>query len=186
MATANCPAIRTAARPGAGRGLVTLFELLRQSHALQRRLCTRLMSARTSTRGRISAFLQLKLELQAHAAAEERHLYVPLLMKDAGLKSSRHALAEHHELEGLCEALSTPAKGDGEWMQTAAELCRRVRHHLKEEERKFFQLAGRELGEMQKATLARRYRADLLAMRRKVATDYRSVVLHADGELAPA
>lgn len=165
---------------------MNLFELLRQSHALQRRLCTRLMSSRIPTGRRVSAFLQLKLELKAHAAAEERHLYVPLLMKDAGLKSSRHALAEHHELEELCAALSTPAKGDGEWMQTAAELCRRVRHHLKEEESKFFQLAGRELGARQKATLARRYQADLLAMRRKVAADYRSVVLRADGELGPA
>ena len=165
---------------------MTLFERLRQSHALQRRLCTRLMSARTSARGRASAFLQLKLELQAHAAAEERHLYVPLLMKDAGLRSSRHALAEHHELEELCEALSVSGKGDSDWMQTAAELCRRVRHHLKEEESKFFQLAGRQLGEKQKSMLARRYQADLLAMRRKVAADYRSVVQRADGELAPA
>jgi hypothetical protein len=165
---------------------VNLFELLRQSHALQRRLCGRLVAARSSARTRAATFLQLKLELQAHAAAEERYLYVPLLMKDAGLKSSRHALAEHHEIEELCEALSVPAKGGGDWMQTAGELCRRVRHHLKEEESKFFQLAGRELGEKQKATLARRYQADLLAMRRKLAADYRSVVLDSDGRLASA
>ena len=165
---------------------MNLFEQLRQSHAIQRRLCSRLMSARSSGRQREAAFLQLKLELQAHAAAEERYLYVPLLMKDAGLKSSRHALAEHHEMDELCEALSVPDKGTGEWMRTAAALCKRVRHHLREEERKFFQLAGRELGERQKATLARRYQADLLAMRRKVAADYRSVVLRGDGQLAAA
>jgi hypothetical protein len=165
--------------------VINLFELLRQSHAVQRRLCSRLMSSRTSAPQRSAAFVQLKLELQAHAAAEERHLYVPLLMKDAGLKSSRHALSEHHEIEELCEALSVPEKGGSDWMQTAAELCRRVRHHLKEEEHKFFQVAGRELSDRQKATLARRYQADLLAMRRKVAADYQSVALR-DGELAAA
>jgi len=165
---------------------MNLFELLRQSHAVQRRLCSRLMSARSSARQRTATFLQLKLELQAHAAAEERHLYVPLLMKDAGLKSSRHALAEHHEIEELCEALSVPDKGGSEWLQRLAELCTRVRHHLKEEERKFFKVAGRELTDRQKATLARRYQADLLAMRRKCAADYQSVVQRADGELAMA
>lgn len=165
---------------------MNLFELLRQSHAVQRRLCSRLMSARSSPRQRAAAFLQLKLELQAHAAAEERHLYVPLLMKDAGLKSSRHALAEHHEVDELCEALSVPHKEGAEWLQGVSELCAKVRHHLKEEERKFFKVAGRELSERQKAMLARRYEADLLSMRRKVAADYRSVVQRADGELAAA
>jgi len=106
---------------------MNLFELLRQSHAVQRRLCSRLMSARSSQSQRTAAFLQLKVELQAHAAAEERHLYVPLLMKDAGLKSSRHALAEHHEVEELCEALSVPDKGGSDWLRTVAELCTRVR-----------------------------------------------------------
>jgi hypothetical protein len=164
--------------------VINLFELLRQSHAVQRRLCSRLMSARSSARQRSSAFLQLKVELLAHAAAEERHLYVPLLMTDAGLKSSRHALAEHHEVEELCESLSVPDKG-GDWPQAVGELCRRVRHHLREEERKFFQVAGRELSARQKSTLARRYRSDLLTMRRKYAADYQGVVLNADGEPAP-
>lgn len=165
---------------------MNLFDTLRESHAIQRRLCTRLMAARTSPKQRTAAFLQLKLELQAHAAAEERHLYVPLMMKDAGLKSSRHALHEHHEVEELCEDLSVPVKGDDTWMETAAELCHRVRHHLQEEERKFFQVAGRLLTERQKETLARRYQADLLAMRRKLAAEFQSVAVQADGELAAA
>jgi len=165
---------------------MTLFERLRESHAVQRRLCSRLMSSRSSPRQRSAAFLQLKVELLAHAAAEERHLYVPLLMTDAGLKSSRHALAEHHEIEELCEALSVPDKEGEGWRQTAGELCHRVRHHLKEEESKFFQVAGRVLSDRQKTTLERRYQADLVAMRRKYAADYQRVVMHADGELAPA
>lgn len=163
---------------------MTLFELLRQSHQVQRRLCSRLMSARSSQRQRAAAFLQLKVELQAHAAAEERHLYVPLLMKDGGLASSRHALSEHHEVEELCDALSVPDKSGSDWSRTLAELCTRVRHHLKEEESKFFKVAGRELTDRQKATLARRYQAELLAMRRKIAADYQTVVQRADGGLA--
>lgn len=47
-------------------------------------------------------------------------------------------------------------------------------------------MAGRELTDRQKATLARRYQADLLAMRRKYAAEYQSVVQRADGEPAAA
>ncbi|HMQ26765.1 MAG TPA: FdhF/YdeP family oxidoreductase, partial [Acidimicrobiales bacterium] len=47
--------------------------------------------------GRRDAFLTLKLELAAHAAAEERFLYAPMLMDDRGIDSARHALAEHHD-----------------------------------------------------------------------------------------
>lgn len=165
---------------------MNLFELLRQSHAVQRRLCSRLMSARSSQRQRTAAFLQLKVELQAHAAAEERHLYVPLLMTDAGLKSSRHALAEHHEVEELCEALSVPDKGGSDWQQTVAELCTRVRHHLKEEERKFFKVAGRILDTDKKDTLGRRYQKDLVRMRKKYAADYQRVGVSSAGEVVVA
>ena len=79
---------------------MNLFELLHQSHAVQRRLCSRLMSARSSPRQRTAAFLQLKVELQAHAAAEERHLYVPLLMKagGCGLIRSGHAACHRRVL----------------------------------------------------------------------------------------
>lgn len=153
---------------------------------MQRRLCSRLMSSRSSERQREAAFLQLKVELQAHAAAEERHLYVPLLMTDGGLKSSRHALHEHHEVEELCEQLSVPKKGGSAWMKTAAELCHQVRHHLKEEERKFFKVAGRELSETRKQALARRYHADLLSMRRKYAQEFQTVGVRPDGVLAAA
>jgi len=48
---------------------------------------------------------QLKVELMAHAAAEERFLYVPLLMEDGGLDASRHALHEHHQIDELLEDL---------------------------------------------------------------------------------
>ncbi len=87
-------------------------------------------------------------------------------------------------MEELCDALSVPDKSGSDWSRTLAELCTRVRHHLKEEESKFFKVAGRELTDRQKATLARRYQAELLAMRRKIAADYHTVVQRADGGLA--
>ena len=62
-----------------------IFNAIRESHDLQRDLCRKLTASRRDMAARLVLFLQLKVELMAHAAAEERHLYVPLLMEDGGL-----------------------------------------------------------------------------------------------------
>ena len=61
-----------------------IFNAIRESHDLQRDLCRKLTASRRDMTARQLLFLQLKVELMAHAAAEERHLYVPLLMEDGG------------------------------------------------------------------------------------------------------
>ena len=82
-----------------------IFDAIRESHDLQRDLCRKLTASRGDMQARQLLFLQLKVELLSHAAAEERHLYVPLLMEDGGLDASRHALHEHHEVDELLEDL---------------------------------------------------------------------------------
>ena len=166
--------------------MATLFELLHDSHEVQRSLCRQLTATRRDIARRELLFLQLKVELEAHAAAEERFVYCPILLTDAGLSVSRHALSEHHDIEELCEELSVRDKAAPEWLDTARKLSEKVRHHLKEEERKFFKVAGRILSDAQKATLARRYHKDLLRMRRKLAADYARVDVSPAGRVLPA
>lgn len=78
-----------------------IFDAIRESHNLQRDLCRKLTASRGDMGVRQVLFLQLKVELMAHAAAEERFLYVPLLMDDGGLDVTRHALHEHHDVDEL-------------------------------------------------------------------------------------
>jgi len=162
---------------------MTLFDLLHQSHEIQRGLCRQITASRGSLAKREPLFLQLKVELEAHAAAEERYLYVPLLMTDPGLSSSRHALSEHHQIEELCEDLSVADKTTPEWLETAKKLSEKVRHHLKEEEKKFFKVAGRILTDAQKETLAKRYEKDLVRMRKKYAAAYQTVNVDGAGQV---
>ena len=61
-----------------------IYDALRESHERQRSLCRKLVRAKPGTQDRISLFKQLHVELEAHAAAEERFLYAPALMDDAG------------------------------------------------------------------------------------------------------
>ena len=132
-------------------------------------------------------FLQLKVELMAHAAAEERHLYVLLLMDDGGLDASRHALHEHHEIDELLDDLSVRNKKHAGWIATAKTLSYKVRHHLKEEESKFFQLAGRLLSTTKKKQLAREYTREIVRMRSHYAAEYQTVAIAAaSGLVKPA
>ncbi len=146
----------------------TIYDALRESHEIQRSLLRRLLRSKAGSQARIDLFRELRIELEAHEAAEERYLYVPMLMEDMGLDSSRHALHEHHQIDELVadvQALDT----DGEaWLEKARELSHEVHHHLREEEKKFFQVSGKILSDAQKTRLAGKYRKDYARMHRKL------------------
>lgn len=164
-----------------------IFDAIRESHDLQRDLCRKLTASRGDMASRELLFLQLKVELMAHAAAEERHLYVHLLMEDGGLDASRHALHEHHEVDEMLDDLSVRNKKQDVWIATAKQLSFKVRHHLKEEESKFFQLAGRLLSDTKKKKLARQYAKEIVRMREHYAAEYQTVAVNpASGLLKPA
>jgi hypothetical protein len=164
-----------------------IFEAVRESHDLQRDLCRKLTATRGDMAARQLLFLQLKVELMAHAAAEERHLYVPLLMEDGGLDASRHALHEHHEVDELLADMSVRDKKRPGWIATAKKLSFKVHHHLKEEESRFFQTAGRLLSVRAKALLAGRYRREIVRMRKHYSAEYETVAVDvASGRVQPA
>lgn len=138
-----------------------IYEELRASHTRQRQLCNSLVRTQAKNPAKRQAlFRELRIELAAHAAAEERYLYVPILMFDMGLNSARHALAEHHDMDELVEDLHQLDPAGEAWGAKASELAHKVRHHLKEEETKFFQVSGKLLTPNQKTQLARQYRED--------------------------
>lgn len=117
-----------------------IFEALIAKHEVQRELCDKLEKA-TDDSKRKSIYEELKLELQAHAAAEERHLYIPVMQHDDGLDLSRHAITEHHEMDEMMEILDDGRISQDTWDTTCADLIHKVRHHLKEEENEFFKEA---------------------------------------------
>jgi hypothetical protein len=142
----------------------TIYDALRDSHQTQRSLCRKLLRSKPDDARRAELFRELRIELAAHAAAEERFLYAPILMADAGLDVSRHALHEHHQIDELVEKLQKGEPGDRGWLATAKALSHKVHHHLREEETKFFQVSGKVLGTREKSALARKYRRDFARM----------------------
>lgn len=144
---------------------MNIFEALRVSHEIQRALAAQLVSARTGKDARKRVFDDLKQELKAHETAEERCFYVPLFDHDVTVDASRHAIAEHHEMDEMIEDMDKLDPDGSAWMEHAKKLAHKIRHHLEEEENKFFQEAGKVLTAAQKTRLAKDYEAEFLTLR---------------------
>jgi len=142
---------------------MNIFEALRESHERQRSYARALIETSGDTPERVEAYKQLKAELQAHETAEERHFYIPLMAFDNGVDLSRHAIAEHHEMDEMMEALDETEMSSPAWLAMAKKLSDKVHHHLKEEEQKFFQMAGKLLDDKQKVQLAGQYEKEFKA-----------------------
>ena len=142
---------------------MNIFEALRESHERQRSYADALIKTSGDTPERVEAYKQLKSELQAHETAEERHFYIPLMEFDNGVDLSRHAIAEHHEMDEMMEELDETEMSSPAWLATAKKLAEKVHHHLKEEEQKFFQMAGKLLDNKQKESLAGQYQKEYKA-----------------------
>ena len=122
--------------------MMNIFEALRISHATQRSLADNLIKTTGDSKERDALFKELKAELAAHAAAEERFFYVPLIAHDMTQEPSRHGIAEHHEMDELVEKLGETDFSSPAWIAVAKELHHKVHHHLEDEEQGIFQLAG--------------------------------------------
>src|SRR5471030_1949267 len=142
---------------------MNIFEALRESHDRQRSYAGALIQTSGDTPERTEAYKRLKSELQAHETAEERYFYIPLMEFDNGVDLSRHAISEHHEMDEMMETLDETQMSDPTWLVTAKKLSEKVHHHLKEEEQKFFQMAGKLLDEKQKESLAGQYEKEYKA-----------------------
>lgn len=139
----------------------TIFEALRSDHETQRTLVDILVETSGDSEGRREIFDQLTSELKAHASAEERHFYVPLMEDDLTQEAARHSVAEHKELDDLIDELDTADMSSAHWLPTARKLRERLLHHLDEEEREVFPVAGKALSDSKKVALSVDYVDDM-------------------------
>jgi hemerythrin superfamily protein len=136
---------------------MNIFEALRLSHDSQRTLATQILEAGGPSPERERMFREMKRELAAHAAAEERSFYLPLIEHDSSMGQARHGMSEHHEFDEMVEELGKIDPASREWIEKFKKLKDKVFHHLEDEEHAIFQLAGKVLSEAQKNALAKEY-----------------------------
>ena len=138
-----------------------IFQVLRSSHNKQRQLLMLLANTQGDSDFRREFYTQLKTELNQHSIAEERYFYAPLIEADMTIEHARHGIAEHHKIDKLITRIDNSDFSSSSWLIHLKELKHLVEHHLEEEEKIFFQLAGKVMTEEQKKTLAKKYEQEM-------------------------
>lgn len=144
---------------------MNIFEALRLSHETQRALATQILSTQGDSPERTRLYREFRRELAAHAAAEERCFYGPLIGFDETMAQARHGMAEHHDMDELVDVIDKLDMSSSAWLAQFRKLHDKVYHHLEDEERAIFQLAGKVLGNAQKLALAKEYEAQFATFR---------------------
>ena len=140
---------------------MSIFDELKTDHDKQRALLDNLSDTQGDEAERRTQFNVLKAQLQAHATAEERYFYSPLIKQDSTVELSRHGIAEHHEIDELIETLERTDMTSPAWLQHFKSLQHKVLHHLEDEEQGFFQQAGKVLSSQEKSELGSKYRSEM-------------------------
>jgi hypothetical protein len=132
-----------------------IFEDLKTDHDRQRALLKRVGDHKGKDQGRRDAFETLRLELQAHAAAEEESLYATMLANPDLREDARHSVSEHKEVDDLLGELRALEFGSDTWDAKFGEMRHRYEHHIGEEEADMFPAAAEKLSSEDEARLAR-------------------------------
>jgi len=122
-----------------------IFEDLKADHDRQRALLKRVGDNKGTDDPRREAFETLRLELQAHAAAEEESLYATMLADPELREDARHSVSEHKEVDDFLGELMELEFGSWDWDQKFAEMRHRYEHHIDEEEEDMFPAASERL-----------------------------------------
>jgi hemerythrin superfamily protein len=122
-----------------------IFEDLKADHDRQRALLKRVGDHPGKDEPRREAFETLRLELQAHAAAEEESLYATMLADPELREDARHSVSEHKEVDDYLGELMELEFGTSEWDEKFGEMRHRYEHHIDEEEEEMFPTAAEHL-----------------------------------------
>ena len=105
-------------------------------------------------------FTKIKIELTAHAAAEEATFYKAISGEAHDVhieKDVDHAVYEHDDIRKHLEQLSEEAATSPKWMLMFGELKHAIEHHVEQEETEVFSEARKVLGTDQAFTLANEF-----------------------------
>lgn len=122
-----------------------IFDRLKEDHDAHRQLFDKMADAKDDHDRLEKLFDQLKVEVTAHAAAEEETLYATMLARPDLREDAQHSVAEHKEIDDYLEDLDELEFNGEDWRQTFDQLKKRYLHHIEEEEEEMFPGAAEKL-----------------------------------------
>jgi hypothetical protein len=117
---------------------MTIYTRLEKDHDKQRDLIEKIKKTQNGSKNRSELWTDLKVELEAHASAEEQAFYSELMRDPDGTDETRHAVEEHQEMHEIISELDIMDQSDDLWLKKFEKLAHKVIHHVDEEEAEFF------------------------------------------------
>ena len=124
--------------------MTDIFSILKSDHDLHREMLSKIAAIKSDSPERRDLFEAFRIEVTAHAAAEEQSLYATMLGNPDLQEEGRHSVAEHKEIDDLLGILQTAEMDDAAWIAQFKALRHRYLHHIDEEEEEMFPAAEKE------------------------------------------
>ncbi|WP_420607010.1 hemerythrin domain-containing protein [Novosphingopyxis sp.] len=125
--------------------MTDIFDRLKQDHDLHRDMLAKLADTSGDSAERREGFEQFRIEVSAHAAAEEESLYAVMLQDPELREEGQHSVSEHKEIDDFLEELEDIEMSSPGWMATFKKMRHRYEHHIDEEEEEIFPAAKQRL-----------------------------------------
>lgn len=132
-----------------------IFADLKADHDRHRELLARIAETSGDTPERRELFDNFRIEVSAHAAAEEESLYAAMLAKPDLRDEARHSVSEHKEVDDLLGELMDIDVRSNAWLTKFKEMRHRYEHHIDEEEEEMFPAAADDLSKAEQDRLAK-------------------------------
>lgn len=121
--------------------MTDIFTVLKSDHDLHREMLEKIGQTSGDSKERRELFEAFRVEVTAHAAAEEESLYASMLADPELREDGRHSVAEHKELDDMLGELQETDMASGAWLTKFKEMRHRYEHHIEEEEEEMFPAA---------------------------------------------
>jgi len=131
-----------------------IFNQLKDDHDRHRTLLARIDETRSDGEERRTLFEAFRVEVTAHAAAEEESLYATMLANPDLREDAQHSVSEHKEIDDYLEELAGMDFASSDWLTRFRALRERYEHHIDEEEEEMFPDAAKDLSDAELARLA--------------------------------
>ena len=129
-----------------------IFADLKADHDRHRAMLAALADAGCPNRADL--FEAFRIEVSAHAAAEEESLYATMLARPELRDDARHSVSEHKEIDDFLTELLELDAASSAWTEKFGEMRHRYEHHIGEEEEEMFPAAAKELSDAEEARIA--------------------------------
>lgn len=132
-----------------------IFEELKADHDRHREMLATLADSKVA--GRETLFEELRVEVTAHAAAEEQALYANMLADPELRDEARHSVSEHKEIDDYFAELAGLKFGGEAWEKRFKEMRHRYEHHINEEEEDMFPAAAQKFSAADEREMAKTF-----------------------------